>query len=266
MSHWLSRKRNTVVILFSTVLFILVAALPADTQNNQNPLTNADIIRLSKEGVGENIIIRMIETSPNKFDVSVNAVIQLTKEKVSQRVIEAMQIAQDVGSGPTRKSSTTKTNGPKPTPSPTPSPTPVPSQTEGLFTFELEQCAVTGRVVSCDFTIANNGRDRQILLRLYETTLVDNLNSPQLKAVSASFREAENKNPSEPNIEILSISSVRAVVKFQGISPEAQKIGRLNISFTEHTGNTFFGQTHMISFRNVPLKRSTNSSSGASKN
>lgn len=62
-------------------------------QATDKPLTNADIIRLSKAGLADSVIIKVIETSKSKFDLSVGNLIALKNSGVSQPVIEAMQLS-----------------------------------------------------------------------------------------------------------------------------------------------------------------------------
>src|SRR5262245_55594474 len=56
----------------------------------QEALRNEDVLRLSKSGLPEALIIKMIRTSPTRFVLSLPAVIALQKAGVSPRVIEAM--------------------------------------------------------------------------------------------------------------------------------------------------------------------------------
>jgi hypothetical protein len=61
------------------------------SQNKENLLTNADIIRMVKGGFTENIILNAIQTNKTQFNVSVNALFELKNAGVSQKVVEAMQ-------------------------------------------------------------------------------------------------------------------------------------------------------------------------------
>lgn len=54
------------------------------------PLTNDDIIRMSKANLPESVILTKVRTSPRKFDTSIDALIALKEAGVSDAVIQAM--------------------------------------------------------------------------------------------------------------------------------------------------------------------------------
>ena len=56
-------------------------------------LTNADILRLTKAGVGESAIIAMIASSATDFDTSVDSVVELAEAGVGDAVVTAMVAA-----------------------------------------------------------------------------------------------------------------------------------------------------------------------------
>jgi hypothetical protein len=60
-------------------------ALPAGAADK--PLTNQDVIRMVKAGLGDDLIIGKIRTSPCQFDTSVEAMLQLKGDGVSENVI-----------------------------------------------------------------------------------------------------------------------------------------------------------------------------------
>jgi hypothetical protein len=68
-----------VILVFSTISF-------AQTET----LTNAEIIEMTKAGLGRDLILSKIKSSHPKFDVSVNALIELKKANVDDGVISAM--------------------------------------------------------------------------------------------------------------------------------------------------------------------------------
>ena len=77
-------------------------ALAAD-----GPMTNADIVRLTKAGVGEAVIVAMIESSETDFDTGVDSVLELAEADVGDAVIAAMvaTAASDVAAAPRRQAS-----------------------------------------------------------------------------------------------------------------------------------------------------------------
>ncbi len=75
---------------------VLVAAtfgawLPA--QQSPKVLTNADVINMVKGGVPESVILSSIQSDPNNFDLSPNALIRLHRLGVPKRVLDAMMAA-----------------------------------------------------------------------------------------------------------------------------------------------------------------------------
>jgi hypothetical protein len=67
-------------------------ALAAHAQT-QKPLTNADVLNMSKQGFEASLIVKDIESNPTDFDVSPQALIDLKSAGVSQDVMEAMLAA-----------------------------------------------------------------------------------------------------------------------------------------------------------------------------
>jgi hypothetical protein len=65
---------------------------PARTQTKPKPaaMTNQDVIRLAQAKIGDEIIIEKIRTSPVKFDLSTDGLLQLKNAGVSERVLKAM--------------------------------------------------------------------------------------------------------------------------------------------------------------------------------
>jgi hypothetical protein len=74
----------------------MFAAVPAHAET----LTNATIISLVKSGVGDEVVIAVIERSEARFDLSTQQIITLKKQGVSPTVIAAMIRANDSGGGP----------------------------------------------------------------------------------------------------------------------------------------------------------------------
>lgn len=59
----------------------------------KKPLTNQDVVAMVKSGLDESTILMAIQASPNEFDVSVPALIELKNQKVSEALIRAMVAA-----------------------------------------------------------------------------------------------------------------------------------------------------------------------------
>jgi hypothetical protein len=73
------------------LVLILTISIPSLGQNpKDNPLTNADLVRLVKAGVSENTILRVMQVSETNFTTSADALIELKHHHVPDRVIDAM--------------------------------------------------------------------------------------------------------------------------------------------------------------------------------
>jgi len=75
------------------ILLLLFASLEIPTCRAQNkpPLTNEDIIEMTKGGLGDGIITTAIETNKTQFDTNPQALIKLKNSGVSDSVLSAMQ-------------------------------------------------------------------------------------------------------------------------------------------------------------------------------
>jgi hypothetical protein len=74
-------------------IFLVSAALTLAAQT-QKPLTNADILNMTKQGFNPSLIVKDIQTSTTDFDTSPQALIDLKNASVDGAVMEAMLSAQ----------------------------------------------------------------------------------------------------------------------------------------------------------------------------
>jgi hypothetical protein len=87
------------------VLFLFMTALPVHTfAQAQQILTNADIVKMMKSEIADETIILLIQKSPNKFDTSPDALIELRKAGVSDAVIRAVLTGTPSGTLPQKRS------------------------------------------------------------------------------------------------------------------------------------------------------------------
>ncbi len=77
-------KAGASVAAWLAVLLFGMEAAAAD-----GVLTNADVLRLTKTGVGEAAIVAMIDSSATDFDTGVDAVVMLAEAGVGDSVIAA---------------------------------------------------------------------------------------------------------------------------------------------------------------------------------
>jgi hypothetical protein len=90
-------------------------------QNQAKPLTDDDIIRMTKSGLGESTILAVIQASPANFDISPNALIAMKSAGVTQNVINAVVAA---GTNKSNSSAVTQSPAASPVDTATPDPTP----------------------------------------------------------------------------------------------------------------------------------------------
>ena len=76
---------------YSLALILVVATVLAAAQSQKSPpLTNPDVVRMTRSKLSDSTVVKAIEVNRTAFDVSANALIALKDAGVSQTVIEAM--------------------------------------------------------------------------------------------------------------------------------------------------------------------------------
>jgi hypothetical protein len=73
---------------------VVLATQIAFAQQANKPLTNDDIITMTKNHLSEGVVVNAIQANDTQFDVSANGLIALQKAGVSQKVMDAMLTAQ----------------------------------------------------------------------------------------------------------------------------------------------------------------------------
>lgn len=177
---------------------------------------------------------------------------------MKKRIIEAVQSARlrknnqraASNTGNTRPvlfPDSTSLSSPTPFPSPTPKPSPVAIQDANFFTFELENCQLSGTSVECFFTIKNKSDDRLFKIDFERTEIIDDAGS-QASANWAKLADREFGG-SYADHDIVANMSIKFRVRFMSTNPSAQRIERLKM----HCYSA--GDPFDLVFRNIPLKR-----------
>ncbi|MFA5846625.1 MAG: tetratricopeptide repeat protein [Thermodesulfovibrionales bacterium] len=78
-------KSFKIIILSFTIMFSLVM-----TASSAEVLTNQTVVSMVKAGLGEELIISKIKNSQNQFDVTITGILKLKEEGVSEDIITAM--------------------------------------------------------------------------------------------------------------------------------------------------------------------------------
>jgi hypothetical protein len=82
--------RGISVLCCLLVLLLLAATEPLAAQNKQASITNADILKMVKAGISDDIILRTIQTSNTNFDTSPDALVTLKNQGVPDLLLRAM--------------------------------------------------------------------------------------------------------------------------------------------------------------------------------
>lgn len=122
-----------------------------------------------------------------------------------------------------------------------------------FFTFDLKKCRLSGSAVICDFIITNNDRDRR--LGLSDSVLFDDFGN-QASTNRSRIASTMNDFFGKPNVVLISGVATEARIGFDGISQNATKITRLDISWNGDAGE------FSIQYRNIPLHEQTAATEG----
>ena len=252
-------RRNASVKI--ALLFVLALWLSFSVSYAQNtkPLTNADVLRMSKKGIAENVIVTAIETNESEFDTSVDAIIQLHDGGVSSTVIAAMQNAQKRKKQPdtTRPSRITTSPNIKIVDEANSKSPSIPTQEAGFFTVAVNGCDKSGTSVVCNLTVTNNGQDRRFYPRVRQSSVTDDTStSAQASLANIGGKEINEWSAAvsgEAGPLVLENSSIKAQMHFRGVSTNAQRIGRLTIAFSVLTGNG--DERFEVKFRDIPFEK-----------
>ena len=82
--------KGILVRLAIVALICCVAALHANAQQPEAPLTNAAIIKLVRAGFKEKTVVAIIHNRPNRFNLNPDKLIELKRSGVSENIILAM--------------------------------------------------------------------------------------------------------------------------------------------------------------------------------
>jgi hypothetical protein len=72
------------------LLLLCFTVAPLTIAQTEKPLTNADVLTMTKQGFAPSLIVKVIQTNSTSFDVSAEALVELKNSGVDQSVMEAM--------------------------------------------------------------------------------------------------------------------------------------------------------------------------------
>jgi parvulin-like peptidyl-prolyl isomerase len=87
-------KMSKILIVFICAACLFFVALTVPAQKTKNTTTNTDVVEMVKGGLAESTIVLAIQQSEPNFDTSPKALIELSKQGVSQKILDAMLQAQ----------------------------------------------------------------------------------------------------------------------------------------------------------------------------
>ena len=96
------------VMLLGAIGLLVSVAEPAEV------LTNEAIISMIKAGLGEDLIIMKIKSSPNNFDLSTSNLVNLKQQGVSERILKAMMETEGQTQGGKKEAATETYPVPRP--------------------------------------------------------------------------------------------------------------------------------------------------------
>jgi len=76
-----------------TLLVLCLTVASVTFAQTEKPLTNGDVLTMTKQGFAPGLIVKAIQTSGTSFDVSAEALVELKNAGVDQSVMEAMLAA-----------------------------------------------------------------------------------------------------------------------------------------------------------------------------
>ena len=98
-------KTTMAVLAASIISFTALGQVKTDT------ISNATVIKMTKSKLGDKIILSKISTSPNKFDISTDALINLKDNNVSDTVVNLMVYKQSLLESSTDKNNSANSDG-----------------------------------------------------------------------------------------------------------------------------------------------------------
>lgn len=116
-----------------------------------------------------------------------------------------------------------------------------------FFTFELQQCQMSGTSVTCDLMITNKGDDRRIGLGSRTRLFDDQGNAYYAERVRVASTEARNVYQ-----DLVSGIAAKARFTFEGVTVQTRRITLLDISVSP--SGVSRGRSFNVQFRDVPLR------------
>jgi hypothetical protein len=122
-----------------------------------------------------------------------------------------------------------------------------------FFTFNLQQCKVSGATVNCDLLITNDeSREREIEFFQLDRSPISKLFDEQGNEVHIKTNSIANRRRNA-DATLLPGVAVKATATFEGVAPDSRQIKLLSLVFANSDGQTL--SSFKVEYRNVPLTR-----------
>jgi hypothetical protein len=118
------KKSFAVVMAVWLLLGASVCAMAQQAAKQQSKATT-DIIKMASAGVGDDVLLSYVKSSPTPFNLSADDIIALKEAKVGAAVVQAM-LAHDATAAPTGAASASTNNNTAPAVNPDPGAAPAP--------------------------------------------------------------------------------------------------------------------------------------------
>jgi hypothetical protein len=122
-----------------------------------------------------------------------------------------------------------------------------------FFTFNLQQCKISGASVNCDLLITNDeSREREIEFFQLDRSPISKLFDEQGNEVHIKTNSIANRRRNA-DATLLPGIAVKATATFEGVAPDSRQIKLLSLVFANSDGQTL--SSFKVEYRNVPLTR-----------
>lgn len=237
-------KRQIFIVLIG--LFVSMFSITFG-QKAEKPLTNADVVTMVKADLPESTIILAIQQGTPNFDTSPTALVELKNQGASSKILDAILQAQAKVSNKSESIVSTPVKAP------------IPKLEYKLFTFEIKQCTLFGKRLTCEILITNNDRDKD--LQIYYAS-----NTNSSKAIDDSGNEYEPNKIQFGSKEggsytrLVTGIPVKLILIFDDLPQSTNSLRLLQISANFEKKDYF--ENPSAQFRNVPVSITTPVSDG----
>jgi hypothetical protein len=247
-------KKQSVIFIVGFVLFMFSITF---AQQTEKPLTNTDVITMIKANLPESTIVLAIQKGSVNFDTSPTALIELKNQGATPKILDAVLQAtsKDVSKPEKIATLTIKAQMPK-----------VESK---FFTFEVLQCTLFGKRLTCEILVTNADKDKKLQIfdadRNTPTRIVDNSGN-EYKVATVQFGALRGtsimgRKIYDERVTLVTGVPIKATIIFDNLPQDITKVSLLEI-FCNADSEDYNGEDFSVQLRNVPITINTPISDG----